>query len=465
VDTTASQIKTQILLLCAAILLVFGMTLASPFQYDDHSLIAGPSVWLQSQTRPLTYATFWINRALGGDNPLGYHAVNLSLHLAASLLLLSALRRIIPPQAAMLAVFIFAVHPLQVEAVAYIFARSTLLATLFCLLSLNLWLRDRPWLAVAAFALALLAKEECAAFPVALALLPDKRPVNLKPIAAMLAMALTAVARVALATASIAGSGAGSQAGVSSVDYFLTQGTVILRYARQLFIPSGLSIDPLIPLVPPLTGLLSWLLIALACRFNRWILLALILILPTSSIFPAADLAADRRVYLPMLALSAAGGLLLSRINRSWIAVAVLAAVSFQRVQVWKSEQSLWADAQDKAPSKLRPKIWLLRTSTNPVSNETANSLRSLAPDSPAVANELGRAFMIEGRYQEALAEFARAVALAPTDALAYNNRGAAFLALGLREPAIESFKEALKLQPDLTEAKENLLKTNARPK
>ena len=55
---------------------------------------------------------------------------------------------------------IFAVHPMQSEAVNYIFARSTLLMSLFCLLSLNDWLRGRHWRAVLWFTLGLLSKEE-----------------------------------------------------------------------------------------------------------------------------------------------------------------------------------------------------------------------------------------------------------------------------------------------------------------
>jgi len=444
------------------VLLVLGVTLWAPFQYDDYSLLSGPSVWRPWQTRPLTYLTFWCNRILNGDNPAGYHVVNMILHMTSAGLLLTALRRALPERAALIAAFLFALHPLQVEAVAYIFARSTLLATLFCLISLNLWLQGRHWLATAAFGLALLSKEECAAFPVALAVLSE-RPLQRKPLATMLGMAVSAVAWVALATVQTPGSGAGADAGITPLSYFFTQGTVLLRYARQLFLPTGLSVDPLIPLATPTEGIACWVLIGLVAilglRYNRWLLAGILLILPTSSFFPASDLAADRRMYLPMLSLSAAAGILLARIQLSWAAIALLAVASFNRAQVWTTQQRLWSDAHEKAPSKLRPRIWLLRSSEKPVSNETAQELHKLAPDNPSVANELGRAYMLNGQYQQALEEFARAVALSPRDALSYNNRGAAFLALGLQEPAIESFKQALKLNPSLPEAQENLNK------
>src|SRR5205823_1871898 len=86
-------------------------------------------------------------------------------------LLYSRLRRLIPSFPAIAATAVFALHPLQVEPVAWVFARSTLLCTLFCLLSLRAWINQRHWQATALFALALTAKEECVFFPIALALI------------------------------------------------------------------------------------------------------------------------------------------------------------------------------------------------------------------------------------------------------------------------------------------------------
>jgi protein O-mannosyl-transferase len=73
-----------------------------------------------------------------------------------------------PSRAADYAALIFAVHPLQTEAVNYVWARANLLMTTLCLLALREWLRDRGWCAVAWFGLALLAKQECVALPVLL---------------------------------------------------------------------------------------------------------------------------------------------------------------------------------------------------------------------------------------------------------------------------------------------------------
>jgi hypothetical protein len=323
------------LLLSVAVLFSFGRAIQAPFHFDDHALALDPAitspggglaVWRISQTRPLTYFTFWLNHRLGGANPAGYHAVNLAIHLMSSFLVMLCLRRLMPPRAALIAAFVFAIHPVQTEAVVYVFARSTLLSSCLTYASLYYWLIGRHWLAVAWFAAALLAKEEVAAFPVFLALLHVTISANRReraPMAAMLLLAIAAVVRVAIVAAYTPGSGAGSQSGIAPFDYFLTQGYPILRYLQLLAVPVGFTVDPEIEILRDWRGLVCWLTVAalavIALRFagraraGFWLLAALILIAPTSSILPAADLAADRRLCLPMLGFSAIVGLLLER--------------------------------------------------------------------------------------------------------------------------------------------------------
>src|SRR5690349_8012079 len=162
------------MILTVAALVAFGASLGSTFHFDDYAIFADPyltsasgwwEVWRPLQTRPLTYFTFWINYHLGGRNPAGYHALNLALHLAAVLLLYDIFTRVLNRPAALAAAALFAVHPIQAEAVNYIWARSTLLMTVLCLLSWRSWLAKRYAMATVWFGLALLAKEECVAFP------------------------------------------------------------------------------------------------------------------------------------------------------------------------------------------------------------------------------------------------------------------------------------------------------------
>src|SRR6185369_4503113 len=215
------------LLLLAAALLAFGASLGSGFHFDDYAIFSDSvldsargwiEVWAPLQTRPLTYFTFWLNRQLGAGDPLGYHLFNLLFHLGAVLLAWECLRRLLPERTALIAGVLFALHPMQSEAVNYVWARSIVLATFFCFGALWQWLQGRPWIAVAWFAVALLAKEECAAFPLLLVWLkwcdelPEARR-SKSALAAMFALALAAGARVIRATEVIPGAVAGAGAG------------------------------------------------------------------------------------------------------------------------------------------------------------------------------------------------------------------------------------------------------------
>ena len=474
------------LLLAAAALAAFGASLVSGFHFDDYAIFDAANrasasgfgaLFAVRQTRPLTYLTFWLNRALGGQNPIGYHAVNLALHLTAVLLAYQCLLRLLDRRTAWLTAALFAVHPLQAEAVDYIWARAIVLAAVFVFASLLAWMDDRPWLAAALLALALLAKEECAAFPLALWLLdaclipkPAARRSTWAPLATMLALSLAAGLRTIYAAAVTPGTQAGAQAGISPAHYLLAEGTVLWRYLRLFVFPYGFTVDAEIRVPAAWLGLAAWLAIVAALaalwRSSRdlaiWLAAAVLLLLPSSSIFPAADLAADRRMYLAMLPLAAAASLLLSRIRNRAIApivIAVLVVVSIGRTQVWASDESLWREAVLRAPDKVRPRIQLSRS----VGTEEALALlaeaRRMAPDDATVAAETGRVLLAAGRPAEALAQFGRALALAPGDANNYNNRGVALQALGQTEAARADFKRALELDPGLAAARENLRK------
>jgi protein O-mannosyl-transferase len=454
------------LILTFAALVAFGASLAGSFHFDDYAIFADPSltagrgwleVWRPLQTRPLTYLTFWLNFQLGGKDPVGYHALNLALHVAAVLLLYEALSKLLGRPAALLGATVFAVHPIQAEAVNYIWARSTLLAALICLLALRSWIAGRDWMAVVWFAAALLAKEECAAFPIFLLLLRRAW----KPAAVMLTLSMAAGVRVLWALEHVAGAPAGAQAGISPGQYLLAQGAVIWRYLRLLIVPWGFTVDPRVSVPPLWMGLLAWAgIVALAIIGRRFLLGGLILLAPSSSIFPAADLAADRRMYLPMIAFSAAAALPLARIPRTVqiAALTILAALSVMRTQVWRTEKSLWSEAVRRAPGKLRPKLQLARVSHPAEAMNLIAEAKKLAPSDPAVASEAGKMLLLLGRPQDALPEFGRALALLPRDAQAFNNRGVALQALGQAYAARRDFEHALQLDPCLFDARLNLL-------
>ena len=407
---------------------------------------------------------------------MGYHAVNLALHLAAAVLAYVALQPLMPEWPAFLAAAIFAAHPFQAEPVNYIFARSTLLESVCCLAALVAWTRGRHWWAVAWFSGALLSKEECVSFPLFLALLElstIKRVRHWKPIAAMLMIAVIAGSRVLLVAQSTPGSAAGAQSGITPAAYALTQGTVIWRYLRMLVLPWGFTVDPELSVASLPTGLLAWILLVAviafaAARFTDlrpgfWFIAGFVLLLPSSSIFPAADLAADRRMYLPMIGFAACAALLLQRLRRFALAVPlVLVLFSAARTQTWRTEESLWTDAVASAPDKVRPKVQLARAVEPVRALELLRQARVLAPNDPTIASEEGRIYLESGRLELALTAFGRALALTPGGADALNNRGAVLLAMGQQDAARQDFERALEANPCQFNARLNLLRMGA---
>ena len=447
----------------AAALVAFGLSLTGSFHFDDYSLfsdplISSPQGWYEVfeplHTRPLTYLTFWINHQLGGSNPFGYHLVNLLLHAACAFLVLRCLEKLIPARAAWIGALIFAIHPIQTEPVNYVFARSTLLMTLFVLLSCRAWLSGRAWVAVAWFGAALLSKEECVTFPLFLALLEWTRSRRWRPIAWMLALALAAGLRTMWATRVIAGSGAGVGAGISPFEYASMQGIAILRYLRLIVIPWGFTVDA--DLGTPATWLriAAWIGVALLAGLalwrikgaGLWLLGGLILLAASSTLFPAADLAVDRRMYLPMLAFTAAIGLILEH-RTVWVVglAVVLAAVSLHYSQAWTTEESLWREAVAQAPLKVRPKRQLARATGPAEARLLLEEAKGLAPEDPGVASDLGRLYLRQGNPALALGEFGRALALLPTDAGAISDRASALAGLGDAATAKLEYGRALK--------------------
>jgi len=398
---------------------------------------------------------------------VGYHVVNLVLHVVAVLLLFIALRRLVAESAAFWSALLFAVHPLQSEAVAYVFARGTLLSTALCLACLYFWLRQRWIVVVLLFGCALMAKEECVTFPLFLLLLPSVR--NVRCIFWMLGLAAAAGLRAVWATALVVGSGAGFTAGISPLRYFGFQGAAIIRYLRLLFVPWGFTIEPDITLPYPALYVIAWLIvlgIAVAAWTLRkrsswalWVLSGLILLIPSSSVFPAADLAADRRMYLPMIAFGTAFGVLAPWLRKPAPAaiVAVLLSLSIFRMMVWRTEQSLWREAVERSPRHSRPLLQLSRAVGDEEALDLLLRAKQLEPNNGAIFAELGRQWLKVGRYSFALQEFGRALALQPYDANALNNRGAALLAMKQYQAARLDFERALKIDPCVQAARRNL--------
>ena len=123
-------------------------------------------IWALRQTRPLTYAHVLVELP-GGRRAIrwGTTCSTWRSTWARCCWPSSACRRLLPERAALVAAALFAVHPMQAEAVDYVWARSIVLAALLCFASLLSVARRAAWVAVAWFAAALLAKEEVRGVP------------------------------------------------------------------------------------------------------------------------------------------------------------------------------------------------------------------------------------------------------------------------------------------------------------
>lgn len=471
--------------------------LGGEFVFDDYALLsdpavvepAGPLELIQPErTRPLTYLSFWLNRQLGGTSPAGWHAVNLGLHLALVALLYGLVRRIAGDWTALAAAAVVALHPLQTEAVSYVYGRAVVLAAIFVVLSWRAWLAGKHGQAVGWFAAALLAKEEAAAFPVFLAgydwffekVRGKAWRARLGPLAAMLTLTAAAAFRVAYAVR-VSGGESGALSGLGDVTpgtYLLTQGRVLWLYLRLLVAPVGQNFDRDVTLAtgPEPAALAGWA--ALAALFFGclwlarrrpaffWVAGGLILFAPTSSVAPLADLAAERRVYLPLLAFAPAVGTLVSRLRYRPVLVGVLAVglagLTFARNQVWTSEIALWRDTVAKSPDKARPKLQLARALEGKDATAERRALLQAAvavePENPTALTELGVFELERRRPAEALERFQRALEIEPGDAQLRAYLGSGLLLLGRPAEAIEAFQSALELDPCNFDARNNLL-------
>jgi tetratricopeptide (TPR) repeat protein len=191
------------LLLVAATVLAYQPVWQAGFIWDDDAyitlnrLLSAPDglrrIWFSedspSQYFPLVYTSFRFEHALWGFNPAGYHLLNILLHASNALLVWRVLGRLKLP-GAWLAAALFALHPVQVETVAWVTERKNVLSLLFFLLALLGWVgftREPPahrWryytLALLFYLLALLSKTTACTLPAALVLVlwVQKKPID-----------------------------------------------------------------------------------------------------------------------------------------------------------------------------------------------------------------------------------------------------------------------------------------------
>ncbi len=430
---------------------------------DDFSLLG---MEFPSLLRPrfLSYLTFWLNFEWFGAAPWAFRLTNVLLHAVAVQFCYRALRRLLGDRRAFFAAAVFAVHPLQADAVLYVFSRPVVLMGLLVWVALDRWLAGKHWWAVLFCSLALLAKEEAIALPlflVALHFSISRNAREWRPIGVMFALALVALGGVVYATRSLAGSGAGVQAGVGWLGYLATQLLVIGLYLKQVLCPTFVGMRWAVEVAPVWCAGL-WLLAVVGLYLGRrhyaragwvfWLLGALLFLLPTSSVFPIADLAASRRMYLPVALLAAA----VPAVRWPWAMVVVYAGLAGDwAYSIYREPKVLWQMTMERQPGN----VGALLQYTKYVAPEEALAALLAAPalQDAGYQTELGRVYLELKKPAQALRAFGKALAIEPGVASHVYNRGVALAALGQQEAAVMDFKRALEIDPAHKPAREAL--------
>lgn len=446
-STPSEDRRRRLLAGCVLVLFVlvaYGPVYQAGFIWDDDQYVTENPVlrdaeglariWAEPtatpQYYPLVHTSFWIEYQLWELAPAGYHAVNVLLHGLASLFLWRVLRRLEVP-GAFVAAAVFALHPVQVESVAWVTERKNVLAGVFFFASVMAFLRfhqsstgresgRRRWyvLSVLLFLAALLSKTVTAMLPPVLVLLvwwredsPRWRSfLPLVPyvvLGAPLALVTVVMERVHVGAV-------GEEWALSFADRLVVASRALWFYAGKLLWPHPLiftyprwEVDGADPV--QLLPLVAWLAVVvllwrLRHRIGAGPLVAVlsfsVLLSPALgffNVFPMRfSFVADHFQYLASAALLplvvAAAVLGLRRVGapprvRSAAAaglLVVLAVLTWQRSTVYEDAEILWRDT-----ARQNPEAWIAH-------------------------NNLGAILVAQRQYDEALQRFERALELKP---------------------------------------------------
>jgi hypothetical protein len=470
--------------------LVYFPALSGQFLFDDYALlIEGPlikvsdglyRIWFTTQAAdywPITNTTFWIEWRLWAESPVGYHLTNLILHIADCLLLWLVLRRIGIP-GAFLGALLFALHPVNVESVAWIAQRKNVLAMFFFLLSVLWYFKETErvwyWLSLAAFAAAMLSKGSVAIEPPLLLLVAWwlKGKIQWKDL--LRSLPLFVIGGVlTLVDIWFQKHGSGEQfRSATPLQRILGAGTVVWFYLYKALLPIDLSF--VYPQWNIDIGELRWWLGLIACivvtgvliwqRKTRWgrVLLMVwlffcISLLPVMGFtdvgYMQYSLVADHYLHISLIALVALIGALLSLwaqrqktfANVTAIALIVAcASLSLTRTRLFGDRIRLYEDTIAK----------------NPDSYMAHNNLgTALVSDDklPQAIEHLGVQFARTGHLPEAKSELEESIRLNPDYAESHNDYGNILRNMGQLDEAMTQFHEATRLDPAFSQAYANL--------
>ena len=491
------------LLLLLLVTVTYSGALRNGFHFDDfHAVVENPHIRDLAQVpsffldagafsvnpesamyRPLLLTTFAIDRALFGTDAAGYHAVNVAVHGLATVAVLFWLTAIgLKRSSASVAAMLFAVHPVNSEAVCYVSSRSELLMGLLLLMSTSMYARYRTssdrglLLASLAAALAsLLAKSVGIVTPAAMAL-GDHFTGGWRKVCggwrAYLGCAVLGGGYVFYVRGSAAH--ALFEAPVRPlVAQLWTQAKAHVYYLQLVSVPVRLNVEHQFDVsktAEPVALVAILFLLSLGGtawalrRQLRWMALAAgwwgLTLLPTTLV-PLIVLVNEHRLYLASLGVILPLAVCIGQLGRRRLGGRVpmatcalalytigLAMLTMQRARVWESELTLWADAAAKSPQMLRPHLRLADALVLDEEYEAAEAayLRAIAlrPSHPASRNNLGLFYRNRGRLDEAQSQFGTLLAVSPDNVPARLNLAEIELQHGRWEAADTHYDSAL---------------------
>jgi Flp pilus assembly protein TadD len=513
------------LLLLTLIILAYQPAWNAGFIWDDDAyvtrnrLLTDPDglrrIWFStdspSQYFPLVYTTFRLERSLWGLNPAGYHWVSILFHAANALLLWRLLRRLAIP-GAWFAAALFALHPVQVESVAWITERKNVLSLFFILLSLHAWVRfissppGKAWkiygLAIFCYALALFSKTTACTLPAVLLLIlwlkqypiTRARLLQVGPFVALgLAMGLLSNwwERFHIRTQ-------GAEFAIAFPDRLLIASRAVFFYLGKLIWPINLtfsyprweiSATTLVCWIWPVLALLACGAIFFARRFfGRGPEVAATFFVAT--LFPTLGFimlytfrytfVADHYQYVaaigPLTLAATAFTVGLSRWDNrlpllkpicAGIVLLTLGVLTIRQAGIYKNLETLWSDTLNK-----NPQSWMARDGfgsqllAQGLASDAAAQFQKaieLNPNEARSYDNLGIAFEKMGRVDDSITQFQKALTINPFAAKTHNNLGLALMSRGRFDEAAKELQAAVQLDAHESEARNNLAMALAR--
>ncbi len=484
--------------------LIFTKAYLTPFtgKLVDHS-----SGSQETSYRPVVTVSYFIDYSFWKLNPFGYHLTNLLLHVFNAILVYFFAFLITGElQIALFSALLFALHPVNTEAVNVISFREDLLSFSFFIWSLILYLKLDSYtgrkksltyiFSLGLFALALFSKEMAMSLPLVILLYEaifDPQGGSKKTffkfkfryLGYFLVLFFYLWVRFFLMRNLTEPPAA--YPGGSFFTGIATMFKVLVIYLKSILLPVDihyvLSSDPHLvgrslfePGVLFSMALILFIFTA-AIKIRRSFKIAafsifwfFITLLPVANIWPIGNYIAMRYLYIPVLGFS----LLLASISNIWqrSARSILAAVllfycafTVIRNNVWKNDTSLWVDMVSQYPSSplvhYNLGVYYAKAAATDRAIASLEKATGLKPDYYQAHRILGICYLSKRMPDKAVSEFNKSLKLAPHSADIYNDIGIGYAMMNNLQEAKKMWLEALKISPEHKNAQNNLRQFN----